>query len=180
MACPSSQKGLNFGINAILHVFILLLIVSTFYFVYVSQLSRNKFQGQIKDIIDDNLIPFLNKVDSKHTIKTILQGINLDKISEYYNRPNEATVLENMWLLKSTVIILIAVFLLIVASIVIIGTICRSLPLLSILKENVILFSLVGVVEITFFLYVAKNYVPTKPSLVMDTIVETLNKELSE
>lgn len=179
--CKKPPKNVNFFINAIVHVFILLTILSVFFFVYVSQLAKNKFHSELSDVVDDNLNPALQKADKDGYIKQLLQsmGPNLSQAAEYFNKENDATTIENKWLMYTTIIIIVGLLLLTIAILAIIKLFCHKIPFTAILRENIILFTLVGTVEVLFFLYIAKNFVPTKPSLVMQTVVDTLKKDFS-
>lgn len=172
--CGKSPKQVNFFINAIVHVFILLTIISAFFFIYVSQLARNKFHDELSDVMNDNLAPALENADKNGYIKKILQGINLTPAAQYYNTENEATTIENRWLMQATIGIIIMLMLTMIIALFITKLFCKKIPFGSILRENIILFALVGTVEIVFFLYIAKNFIPTKPSLVMETVVNSL------
>lgn len=178
--CKKSPKSVNYFINGIIHVFILLTIISAFFFVYVSNLARNKFHDEISDVVNDNLTPALEKADKDKYIKNMLKNVDLNRISNYFNRDNESTKTENSWLLKSTIAIIVILVLVSILSLVLIKIFCRKIPFTYILKENLILFTLIGTVEILFFLYIGKKFIPTKPSLVMETVVESLKKDFNK
>lgn len=179
--CTKPPKNVNFFINAIVHVFILLTIISAFFFVYVSQLAQNKFHSEISDVVNDNLGPALKKADKDLYIKKLLQGMtqNLSQASQYFNKDNEATVIQNKWLMNITICIIIALVLTTVTILVIIKLFCHKIPFGTILRENIIIFALIGAVEILFFVYIAKNFIPTKPSLVMETVINSLKTGFS-
>lgn len=175
--CRPDSKNMNFFVNSILHVLILLTILATFFFAYVSNLSKDKFHDELQDAFKNDLIPELEKADSKGILKRFLQKIDLNKVSEYYDKPNQATILQNNWLF-GTVIASIGIFFLILM--VILGLFkyfFYNIPIMSILWENIILFLLVGCIEISFFLFIGKNYIPIKPSLIPNTIINKVKKE---
>lgn len=177
--CNKPPKNLNFFINAIVHIFILLTIISSFFFVYVSQLAKNKFHSELSDVVKNNLGPSLQKADKDRYIKTLLQGMgpNLSQATQYFNGENEATAIENKWLMWTTIGIIVVLVLTVIIILAIIKLFCQKIPFVTILKENIILFTLVGAVEVVFFLFIAKNFIPTKPSLVMETVVNSLKTD---
>lgn len=179
--CNKPPKNLNFFINAIVHIFILLTIISLFFFVYVSQLARSKFHSELSDVVDNNLGPALENADKDKYIKKLLQnmGPNLSQAVMYFNNENEATTIQNTWLIKATIGIIIFLLVATIAILFIIKIFCRKIPFSAILRENIILFTLVGLVEVLFFLFIAKNFIPTKPSLVMETVVNNLKSNFS-
>jgi hypothetical protein len=50
---------------------------------------------------------------------------------------------------------------------------------LHIVLENCITFFFVGIVEIIFFLYIALKFIPTSPSLLLESLMFSLNKNIS-
>ena len=49
ISCKRPPKNTSFFINIILHTAILLTIVSSLFFFYVSKLSRDKFQDELEE-----------------------------------------------------------------------------------------------------------------------------------
>ena len=179
--CHKPPKNVNFFINAIIHVFILLTIISVFFFVYVSQLAKDKFRTELSDVVDDNLVPALEGADKDKIIKNLLKNIDptLSQAANYYNRENDTTKLENKWLMGSTIAIIVGLIIMTIAILVILKIFCRKIPFGMILRENALLFTLIGTVEILFFLYIAKNFIPTKPTLIMETVITSLKNNFS-
>ena len=177
--CGKSPKQINFFINATVHIFILLTIISAFYFLYVSKLASSKFRDELADVIDNNLGPAIENADKDKYLKKLLQGMNLSQAAQYFNNENEATKIENKWLMQATIGIIIMLVLIMVIVLFITKLFCKKVPFGAILRENIILFVLVGSVEIIFFLFIAKNFIPTKPSLVMQTFVNSLKKNFN-
>lgn len=179
--CVKPPKNVNFFINSIIHIFILLTIISAFFFVYVSNLARSKFHNELADTINDNLTPALEKADKDQYIKDLLKNIQpqLNQASVYFQGENESTTIENQWLMKTTILIIAMLVLTTVIIIIILKLFCKKIPFTVILRENIILFTLVGAVEIMFFLFIAKNFIPTKPSLVIQTLFDSLKKNLN-
>jgi hypothetical protein len=172
--CNKSPKGVNFFINGIVHVFILLTIISAFFFIYVSQLATKKFHNELTDVMNNNIDPALKNADKNQIIKKILQGMNLSQQANYFKKDSETTTIQNKWLMQATIGIIIMLILTMIIVLFITSLFCRKIPFGTILRENIILFALIGAVEIVFFLYIAKNFIPTKPSLVMETVVNSL------
>jgi len=179
--CYKPPKNVNFFVNAIVHVFILLTIISAFFFVYVSQLARNKFHDELSDVVNDNLEPALQKADKDQQIKKILQslGPNLSQAAQYFTQEDEASRIQNKWLMQATIGIIIALVLTTIIVLILLKLFCQKIPFSVILRENAILFALIGAVEVVFFLLIAKNFIPTKPSLVMQTVIQSLKKSFS-
>jgi flagellar biosynthesis/type III secretory pathway M-ring protein FliF/YscJ len=174
--CERPPKNVSFFVNAVLHVLILLVIVSTFYFAFVEKLSREKFQEELEDLINTNLGPALINGDKDGALKTALQGLNMDHIVSYYqNKTDKAMQIQNRWLFRVVIMAILFLVVTIVLTVYILKISCHQCaPFSHILKENLLLFMFVGFVEVTFFLMIARKFVPTQPSLMMQSIVDSL------
>lgn len=174
--CQRPPKNVSFFINSVVHVVILLTIVSTFFFFFVSKLSRDKFKEELEDLVNQNLSPAIQKADSAGVLKAALQRLDLTQITNYYqNKTDEAMKIQNRWLFRVTVLSIMMLIFTLVLSVVILKQSCgQCTPLSHILKENLILFAFVAVVEVSFFLVVARKFVPTQPSLMMKAMVDSL------
>lgn len=174
--CTRPPQNTSFFINAVLHIVILLTIVSSFFFFYVSKLSQDKFKHELKNIINENLGETLRTSDKTGTLKEGLKNIDLTRVIAYYkDKEDEVMKVQNQWLFRVTVICILALFVTVILSIAILRQSCNQCaPMSHILKENIILFAFIGIVEVTFFMKVASKYVPTKPSLMMQSIVDSL------
>jgi hypothetical protein len=175
-SCQRPPKNVSFFVNAVLHILILLVIVSTFYFVFVEKLSKEKFQDELEDLINTNLGPALVNADKDGAFKLALQNINIDHIVNYYqNKTDKAMTIQNRWLKRVVVMAIVFLIVTIILTIYILKISCHQCaPFSHILKENILLFMFVGVVEVTFFMTIARKFVPTEPSLMMRSIVDSL------
>jgi len=176
--CKRPPTNVTFFINVIIHVFILLMIISGFFFIYVSQLAKDKFRGELSDVITENLGDALRNADSEGYIKKGLQVVDLEKFKDYYDRPDPTAANENSWLFRTTIMIVIVLVLLLVIVVVIVKLFCKRIPFGSVLVENLVLFTLVGAVEICFFLFIARYFVPTKPSLIIQSTIESIKENI--
>lgn len=167
-------------INVALHVTILLAIISTFYFVYVSHLTANAYDGQISKLVN-NITPAINTQDPE--IRLALAQVNLERMADYYRvTPTLAHQIQNGWLVAVTVLVLIVLVLGLGGLSVVLGR-SYGVELVPIYKEllieNVTTFACVGAIEICFFLFVATKYVPVKPSLMMESTLNDVKQVLS-
>lgn len=170
----------SFFLNSTLHVIILLTILSLFFFLYVSKLSATIFKNELSNILSDNFIPAVRKADKDGKFRKQIQKINLDAWIDYYkNTEEDVTTIENQWLKRSTMIVigfLIAIFFL---SVALLSLSQEKLPILAIIRDNIILFFFVGLIEIMFFYYIARRYIPVSPSVMISTIITTLKKDFA-
>ena len=174
--CSRPPKNVNFFLNTVVHILILLLIISGFFFLYVSKLSQDKFKSEVTDLVDQNFNTLIKTADKDQVVKKLLSEVNVDRISDYYqNQTDQVKQLTNTWLSRVTIMAIAMLVFTIIMVVVILKSSCgQCIPILEIIKENVILFAFVGFVEISFFLFIAKKFVPTKPSLMMESMISSL------
>jgi len=178
-SCKIAPKSISLIISILLHILILLVIISTFYFLFIAKVAKKSFQNEIKHAVDDNLIPSIRKSDTNGQIKKILKDSNLETIKEHFKLQSDVTNLQNDWLLKTNYGVIIGILLLLIVSVFILYFSCGKVPYITILLENTVLFCFIAVVEVVFFLYIGSKFIPTKPSLLMKTFVESLEKNLN-
>lgn len=165
-------------INCLIHVLILFTILSIFFIVYVSQLEERTFKNEIGSLINEEF----NNIneENKKSLQPYLEKINLKKVKEIYSNPDSTVTINNQWLLRLSYSIIAFLLLLVIILVGVLFFSCKMcVNLKDILIENIVIFLLVGVVEICFFLYIASQYVPVAPSVITTTMIETLQKNFS-
>lgn len=177
-SCKIKQKNISLIINIILHILLLLVIISTFYFLYVSNIAEASFKNEIKHAINDNLLPPIINADKNGEFKQTLKDIDLQNMRKHFETANDITKLQNEWLVKVNYGVVIGLLILLIVAVFILYFSCGKVPYISTLRENIILFSLVATVEVLFFLFIGRKFIPTKPSLIMKTLVNSINNNL--
>lgn len=178
-SCKILPKNIFLIISIILHILILLLIISTFYFLFIANVAKKSFQNELKHAIYDNMISSIRKSDKNGEIKKNLKEFNLEKLKEHFKKADDITNIQNDWLVKVNYGTAVGVFILLCVTVFILYFSCGNVPYSTILLENIILFILIGAVEVVFFLYVGRKFIPTKPSLIMKTFIESVDKNLN-
>jgi len=171
----------TFFLNSTLHIIILLAIISSFFFFYVSKLSSNTFKNEITNLINEDFITAVKNADTKGLFKSGLQKTNLQPwISYYKNTPQDSTTIENEWLERTTIIILTFLCVMFLSTVVLLKWSCsQDIPMFRIVRDNIILFFFVGLIEIMFFYFIARRYIPVQPSVLITSIINTLKKEFA-
>ncbi len=175
-------------IDVFVHIIILLTVISIFYFVMIAPLESKELTEQITNQIDSNMNTVYTNInkDTDNIFNEIVKKLNtpdgkgastLDIMSEYYSKPDESTQNWNLIPLFGTIIVLIA---LLGGFFAIWGTLTQScnkcVPVGRILLENIVLFGLIGIIEAVFFMFIAKQYVPVKPSYFINQTLSSLKK----
>lgn len=172
-------------VSLLLHVLILLIILTVFYFQIVHDISLNALQSEVSSAIGSavNLVDKADRAAISKILQPLLPIDKLDQMINYYknNRTDEYTI-TNKWLKTSAVssICVLSVFLLCLSAAM------RNINGKGIVQfrhiaiENICVFTIVGAVEATFFLTVAKRFVPVLPSTLTTTFVQQLKAGLAK
>lgn len=170
------SKSASMLLNVNLHILILFTILATFFFVYISQMTSQLFKEEMSNLIDDG-IDSLRKTDTTGEMKNNIKAMPLSPLVEYYkNTPDKAQSTQNKWLFIITCVIIGILLIFFLMLVFVYKSLKVNVDFLEIIGENVILFSLVGCVEIGFFLLIARNYVPVLPSTISNTMVKRLEE----
>lgn len=181
----SDDKNLfvTFIINCLLHIFILFLFLTLFFFIYIKNVEDNNY-AKIVNIYGNSLDKYLNSLNDneKQGFCFILNKnpIDLNKIIKNNKSPNEYVLMNNKWLKRICIIILSTLLFIIFLIIFIMNFIYKkSVNIFEILLENLIVSIIVGTIEVGFFIFVAQNYVVTTPATIGDSIINDLEKNLN-
>jgi len=166
-------------INIILHVTILFTILALLFKYYISGITVNALNGNIGSLINQ----IINQTPQINT--NLTNQLNIKSTYDYYYKlfSKEDYVKKTS---NDKVFYYINLFT-IVLIVFCIGSIVHALQTNSIsgsdlkviLIENLLTFTLVGVIEYIFFTRVALKYAPTTPSLLSSTFINSLKKNLS-
>jgi hypothetical protein len=193
------SHGLSLTINGCLHVLILFLFLTVLYFLIIAPLEKDAFDNEIKTQVKNTLEPeFLKMKDnlstnSPETLNIITNLVNygykengetvlvIDKLIEQYDHDSDVVKEHNKWV-KLTAISLIVFFT--VGMLIVLFTLRKTcgkdIGIVTIVRENIITFIFVGIVEYLFFTQVAFKYVPAPPSTMVTTLIESFKETLNE
>jgi fumarate reductase subunit C len=171
-----------FLLNMMLHSIIILIIVSGFYFFYVVNLSSNALKTQLENIINEGTEKKIDETNLNR-YRRFIKKDRLDELLNKYNRENlsDKYVINNYYLSRATAAAIFFFMLTFFLIIVSVKSNCKKdMRLSHIFKENAIVFFFIGIIEIGFFMTIAKNYIPIKPSLLSESIKESVLKNLKD
>ena len=168
------------ALDVMIHVSILLIFLSAFFFLYVSKIETNVFQQEIGNNLETSVTDILNK-----NREQVLPRINqirpaLVQWQKLYSAPTSFSTEKNK-MIKFTAVFIIILLLCMIGSIVLtLKFDCgKTTDIGHIFFENVAVFICIGIVEFWFFTNVAMKYIPTSPSLMVNTMLNTVKAELS-
>jgi uncharacterized protein involved in cysteine biosynthesis len=172
-------------VNIILHVLILLSILSLLFWFVITKLEKDNITTEVNDNISDyfdNLKENLNEKD-KNEIKNIIKNSNnvLEDLKKLYVKPSENNETTNRWVLYSNLLYILLILGILLTIVLTIRLVCKcnDFPFLHILKENIIIFTFVGMIEVFFFLNIALKFIPTKPSLIINSVLNSLKEKFN-
>ena len=156
-------------LDYIVHLFILFLILSLIFFLFISQVERKS----LNDSIDSEI---KTSIDNTTVTPNPALGAHLIKLSKIYSGEDKAEVYYNDSLIyiASAVIIMLFICLLSVYLTMKLSA-HKNPPIYTILAKNFLLFLLVGVVEYLFFVEIAVKYVPVEPSYIASILKDRLD-----
>lgn len=174
-ACLSIHNDTSFVFNILIHILILFTILSFIFIFVISKAEQNAFKDETQDAIGNNLPLALKQYDKDGSLKQVLKQLPLDKLQQLYDHPDESTTVYNQWLFRSMFVIIGGLIIIILIPALMLWFSCGTcLPFLNILRDNAIIFLLVGMIEVIFFLFIAKRYIPAPPSLLVSQVFDDL------
>lgn len=152
------------SVNVTIHVLILFTILSLLFWNVISQLEESAFNNEMQQMTTDGVTNALSSLDKSQNgqVKTYINN-NLSTfktLRDISNTENEMKKTNNEWLMTCNVMCVAFLFILLITMIVCL----RNVPVKFLLKENLVVFCFIGLVEVAFFLVVAQHFIPIKPS----------------
>lgn len=179
--CLVPGKNVSFFLNCFLHAVILFTILAFFFIFYVSHLEEKTFRKEIGSLLQSQISDGFNQLtpEQQQQLKQTLDIIDIEQLQSFYDIPDTTVTNNNTWLFSLTYILIgISILFIIVLCIIVLFSCRMCLSLLHICVENIVIFTLVGAIEICFFLFIAAKYSPVAPSLLTTTLISSLQKKL--
>lgn len=179
MNCIPTSETCTFTTNILIHATMLFVFLTIFFIFYISKISKEAIEKEVTENIKHS-IDKLKKttVGSKIlNIKEIIPDNMSNKLINKYNIASPDITINNKMVSSHAIIISISLIILIVVIWGLLRASCNQcLPIGRLLKENIVLFSFIGIVEFIFFKYVALQYIPIEPSYIVNVAIERLKK----
>jgi uncharacterized BrkB/YihY/UPF0761 family membrane protein len=187
---------IKLNVSWTLHALILFTILSIFFITIGFKLLTNEFTkalvyiikknlpGNLNNIIESLIYSFLNKynipsniINSESIIKTALNEINnkVDDINDTYAESNNKNLKNKIIIIN---IILWIIFIIILVSIKMNQNI--DINIYKIIKHTIIIYIIIGVIEVIIFNYIVLKYIPASPSDLQNYIITRLLNKLEK
>jgi ATP-dependent Zn protease len=168
--CEKIKPKEEIVLDYITHLFILLIVLSSIFFIFISKIEKKTLQNSIS-----------NEIKSSINNTTILPNpalgqelINFSKV--YNNSLNDGDANYNQGLLDLTIAIIVCMLICLISVYLTMRLSAHKCPPMGIIfLKNILLFMLVGIVEYLFFINIAMFYIPVKPSYISQLLKDRLD-----
>jgi len=175
-------------VDVFIHVTILFIFLYIFFYTVISKTGERVLNSNIKSIVDANVKSILQTIDDydkKHgskidweKVKKMAQDIK-DHPDEKLNKEIEDS---NNYYKRIGIIIIASMILLCIFLYCYFSYKGVKIDIVHILKENAIVFLLIGIIEFIFFMLTGSNYIPSYPTaigkIVLDRVKYNVNQKL--
>ena len=175
--CIPQKHNIIFGLNIVAHVAFLITILSLVFIFYTSRIMSKSVTYQVSQLIDNEKDKLFSLLDDKHLqqIKTLTEKVNEDKLKQMLNA-NSARLVNNDFVNLTLLEAGALFFVMLIIGFILVKMTCTNVRFTHIIGENILIFILVGVVELLFFLNIILKYIPAYPSEAAHIFIEELNK----
>lgn len=179
-----SHSKTSLTINIIIHTLILFIFLSVFFFNYISMKEQEALNRQV-DILSSKIPDILNLIKERDTNKFINWKVLKQKAQEEIQNDDldiDSYIQENNKNLKYISIIIILSLFILTLSIYLYNNyiLDKKIDMLYIIKENIVIFIFIGLIEFLFFKNVASKYVPIFPVEISTTILERIKGNIMD
>lgn len=144
---------------------------------------KEALDKELKALLEKNVGGMIDQLDenTKSKLATYIKLLPVERLMKKYEKPSEYVVAHNGWVKRSAIgVASVGVIMLIVVILLLNYSCGQKVDIVSIIKENVIVFVFVGVVEYLFFTNIAIKFIPAPPSLLVKTLIEKFKESLVE
>ena len=161
--------------NVALHALILFSFLTAFFFLFARTIESNAYNSAIERLIDQKTPLVVQQLTplSQQQLKGFINNLDQTQVDALLMEPDDLTVTNNEYVSTLAGMVLIFELAILLIAIIIFALMYKEpVSILHLLGENLIVFSLVGVVEYLFFTNVITKWVPAKPSLITQTLID--------
>jgi predicted PurR-regulated permease PerM len=181
-----ANERINHTINIAIHVLILFIFLTLFFFYYVSRISKRNIKKAFSDIIDKKINELLTETN-KWNEKIDIVSVDWNEVNNLaddiiLNSQKEIPeIVENNNRLKYISIIIIFCMILGIFILYFYYKYMKGydIPVGYIIYENIIILSLIGTIEFLFFTKIASKYIPITHDFVYITILNRIKSKVS-
>lgn len=184
--CTSTiSEYFSLGLNGTFHVLILFTFLTVLYFSIIAPLETGAFESEIKGQVG-NAVTAMAASMAPQDRGYVSEIINMDMGGgktmidagiSHYSKPSEVIVENNKWVRLTAIEVISVLVICVLLVVLVLSYSCgKCTGIFGIIKENIITFAFIGIVEYMFFTRIAFKYVPAPPSTMVTTLIETFKK----
>jgi hypothetical protein len=167
----------NFGVNVGLHIVILFTFLSLFFVFYITKISKATIENELSENIEKAIHGAVG--EHKNELAEFLDKLPVNTLDKLYDQPEKGLNVNNKWLFKTILIINMALWILLIISVVLLKYKCGEvIDIKGLLIENALVFSCIGIVEYVFFTKIALKFVPVEPSFISQQFITSVKKNI--
>lgn len=167
----------TFGVNIGFHSLILFTFLSVFFVFYISNVSKQAMESELKENIHSGLMSQLKSLPIES--KQLLRRLPYDQLTKMFSKPEKAMEMNNKWLFSTILTVNVLLWTMLIFSVVLLNKNCgQNIDIQHILIENGVAFAFIGIVEYLFFTHIALKYVPVEPSVIPKEFLNSLQNSL--
>lgn len=172
-------------INILLHIFILFSFLTLFFFNYMSLQEKKRINEEINKLIDSETETGLKYIDDwdkqsgGHINWDNIYKIADDMEQKYKLESPEIKKIDNN-LMKGSIILIIIIFIIFIITSLYFIYNKYNIDFEKIFIENFIIFTIAGIIEITFFKHIASKYIPVDASFVSNSIIDRIKYHINK
>lgn len=155
-------------INSLIHILILSVVLTIFFFIVISKLETKELTNQIINIVSKS-------IKNADIPRNEMMSQNLHHLASLYKNKNEADVIYNnslFYICIGFITIVGITFLTLVLTLKLSSKKCTNI--FNVILENILLFICVGIVEYLFFINIGLKFVPILPSYLNKVINDNI------
>lgn len=174
--------GSTLVVNILVHILILFAFLYLFFFFFISHIEEDTLNSQVDSLADNKIKSILSEIDQLDSKKYIDWNMVKQKAEEELTddeNVNEFIQTNNTNLRYVGLIVAITILLLAI-TVYYYYTYSENkiVDIIHIIKENVAVFLVIGIIELVFFKTTAIKYVPIFPSDIGKSMFERIKENI--
>ena len=171
--------------KVLLHILILFILLLSLFWLLISKVQANLLTNAVESSLTNLIKDFKNSYSTEKPSFQFKQYADLEEALEKELSKEDELMSNNNSHVKNLGYVYVILFIIIVLTFL--GTLygvndssAKKFPVWFIIKENIIIFIFIGIIEAMFFYYIAMKYSPVLPSDVNTIVKNKLINKLGE
>ncbi len=171
------------AVNIVIHCIILFSFLSLFFYLYIANVAEKAMTKEIGKLIEEMIDSKMDKLSYEDKVKAVnsLRMMPLQSLLKRYEKKDPLKEENNTYNKLTAGIIVLGMIAVLFVMIMTYTYRCNTdIHLEHILIENAAVFTFVMAIEFLFFFFIARNYIPIKPSMITTQIVERIKTNFAQ